>query len=631
MRRNRSLPIGCRSFFRKSTCRQLLGYSRGMAIHTEHETTHIRAATELFRQRCLLSDGSLFREGTPLWTAQNLAALHTAFVAAPDTSDRSFDVKFSDQLANQSTEVKRLAAEVVAVHFLFPVNIGGARKKQLVSNILSSAGEALPPDHEVSLAFDTGIGSGGPGINFRRHVELQFVIEFGVAWRKLTQPEAIERLEAPGWKFMEFVDEVPGAESAQTRHMLLHLLFPETFERIASGADKHHIGRVFGGLAGDEADSIDRRLFNIRQELEKLEPGEALDFYWSPLVEAWRDEAQGDAEVSPLDALLHKKQIVLYGPPGTSKTHRAKEIAAQLIRSAALKHKQWGAGRYFKEAAALEESVKAHVRVLQLHPAYSYEDFVRGLHLLDGGSTAYRPGFLLDLIEEMNGEPADARLPYVLILDEINRTDLSRLLGECFSLLENREATIELPGRNADGTRMQLKLPADLYVIGTMNLIDQSIEQIDFALRRRFFWFECPFNAHEMLRIIEKLWTDGPPTRRAWDRVRDDFARLAAAAAALNVAIHDSALLGAQYEIGHTYFFDAVAFLGEQLADAPRQRILLWHNGAPTKPVRDLWNLALRPLLREYLSGLDANARQTELGQLEETFFTMREPLGTEE
>lgn len=600
-----------------------------MAIHTEHEITHIRAATELFRQRCLLSDGSLFREGSPLWTAENFAALHKAFVGAPDTSDRSFDEKFREQLENQSPDVKRLAAEVVAVHFLFPTNVHGPRKRQMISDILSMSGDALPAEHEVSLAFDSGIGSAGPGIHFRRPFELQFVIEFGLAWRKLNQVEASARLEAPGWKFLEFIDGVPGAESAQTRHMLLHLLFPETFERIASGSEKHHIGRVFNGLAGDESDSIDRRLFTIRQELEGLQPGEDLDFYWSPLVEAWRDQTQSEGDISPVDALFHKKQIVLYGPPGTGKTHRAKAIAAQLIRSAALK--QWRAARYFKEAEALNQAIPTRIRRLQLHPAYSYEDFVRGLHLLDGGRTEYRPGFLLELIDEINREPAADRLPYVLILDEINRTDLSRLLGECFSLLEDRDATVELPGRNADGTRMQLKLPADLYVIGTMNLIDQSIEQIDFALRRRFFWLDCPFSAHEMLRIIEGKWEKARPAGRAWDRVQDDFARLAASAAALNEAIRESALLGSQYEIGHTYFFDAVAFLRDQLIDAPRQRILLWHNGGPTKPVRDLWNLALRPLLREYLSGLDANARQSELSRLEAIFFTMPEPLGAEE
>jgi 5-methylcytosine-specific restriction protein B len=379
-----------------------------MAIYTSHETKFIREATNLFRQRCLMSDGSLFREESKLWTTDNLEALHKAFVDAPDSSDRSFEAKFRDQLANQSSDVQRLAAEVVAVHFLFPTNIGARRKMQLVSDLLGMTGDALPKDHEVSRAFDSGIGSGGPGIHFRRPVEVEFVIEFALAWRKLTPAEAVERLGDP-WKFMEFIDEIPGAESAQTRHMLLNLLYPEYFERVASRAEKNRIVRVFEGLAPDESAGVDRRLFTIRQELEKLLPSDLLDFYWSPLVEAWRDESQAEADVSPIDALRHKKQIVLYGPPGTGKTHRAKSIAAQLIRSTALK--RWGAARYFREGKELDELILKRIRRLQLHPAYSYEDFVCGLHLVEGGRTQYRPGFLFDLIEEINREPANERLP----------------------------------------------------------------------------------------------------------------------------------------------------------------------------------------------------------------------------
>ena len=71
----------------------------------------------------------------------------------------------------------------------------------------------------------------------------------------------------------------------------------------------------------------------------------------------------------------------------------------------------------------------------------------------------------------MQAEQADQRLPHVLILDEMNRTDLSRMLGECFSLLENRDRPVRLPGTDGNGREMTLWLPPDLYVIGTMNLL----------------------------------------------------------------------------------------------------------------------------------------------------------------
>ena len=88
----------------------------------------------------------------------------------------------------------------------------------------------------------------------------------------------------------------------------------------------------------------------------------------------------------------------------------------------------------------------------------------------------------------MDPEP----LPWVLILDEINRTDLSRLLGEAFSALDDRDAQIDLPAVGGHAVD-PFKLPDDLFLIGTMNTIDQSVEQLDFAMRRRFFWLHSGF------------------------------------------------------------------------------------------------------------------------------------------
>ena len=202
-----------------------------------------------------------------------------------------------------------------------------------------------------------------------------------------------------------------------------------------------------------------------------------------------------------------------------------------------------GPARYFQSQTDIEAAIKNNVHRLQLHPSYSYEDFVRGLHISDTGATEYRAGYLPRLIEDIERQPREDRLPHVLILDEMNRTDLSRMLGECFSLLEDRNQTIELPARNGNGETLKLRIPDDLFVIGTMNLIDQSIEQIDFALRRRFLWLLCPFDAEALVGAAEAKWND-LKCGLAWDRVEADFRRLAGAATALNREIHDSPLLG---------------------------------------------------------------------------------------
>lgn len=369
-------------------------------------------------------------------------------------------------------------------------------------------------------------------------------------------------------------------------------------------------------LEADVTENFDRCLYAIREKLESLLDRKDFDFYRSPLVEVWNDSDESGEGNAPMDALRHKKQVVLYGPPGTGKTYRAKLIADRLIRSALLK--SLGPKAYFEkvQSGVIDNEIQDRIHRLQLHPAYGYEDFVRGLHINSSGATEYRLGDLPRLVARMKNE--DSGLPTVLILDEINRTDLSRMLGECFSLLEDRGQEIKLPGHDSEGKPMTLSIPHNLFVIGTMNLIDQSIEQMDFALRRRFLWVFCSFDGDALMSAAKHLW--GKHSRVEWARVEGDFLKLADAAKALNEEIHASALLGKQYEIGHTYLLDTVSFLKADLGEKPQT--FLWDKKGKAKlPVEQTWELSLKPLIDEYLSGLDANAHETEINRLKTVFL----------
>ena len=162
-----------------------------------------------------------------------------------------------------------------------------------------------------------------------------------------------------------------------------------------------------------------------------------------------------------LKRLRRKGQIVIQGPPGTGKTWIAERLARLLV----------GEGRGI-------------VDTIQFHPAYAYEDFVAGIApvVSAGGVLTYetKPGRFLefcDLAREAEGGPC------VLVIDELNRADVSRVFGEVMHLLEYREKPIRLANGPDDG---RFSIPANVFVVATMNSADRSLALLDHALRRRF-------------------------------------------------------------------------------------------------------------------------------------------------
>ena len=332
-----------------------------------------------------------------------------------------------------------------------------------------------------------------------------------------------------------------------------------------------------------------------------------------------------------LDALKYKQQIVLYGPPGTGKTHEAKALAAHFIRQEAMR--LWGPARYLQNQARVEELVGTQVVRRQLHPAYSYEDFIAGLRL-EGNATVPTKGHLLRLIDEIEHArancPDPAPLPWVLILDELNRADLSRLLGEVFSALDDRDTPIQLSAAGAENWP-PLRLPKELYIIGTMNLIDQAVEQLDFAFRRRFFWLLSGYREELIVPVVEQRWNELNLAempwlkRHPWDGVEPDVEILAGRATVLNEAISADPLLGAQYMVGHTYFFDIAGLIARWPRLRPKSSwrgYYLWSRGGrPLPPLQGLWAYSLQPLLSEYMAGVPSQHRERVLDALGSQFL----------
>ncbi len=581
----------------------------------------VDALVDRWKEECLVGDGSLLSEDRPLWTSGNLESFLETFVDREEyrQAGLDFEGKVNRQFEGADEDTRLLASELAVVHFLFVREaVSSDRKREVVGWFAGDFDlQATEGWDEVSRALDEGIGHPGRGFSQNRDQQLRYLADFCIRIKAL-DPEQRRAVMDSREALISHANGAPeDLANKEMRHVLLHLLRPDEFERMASGSHKQRVVEAFGvELLGEEnvPEDVDDALYLIRQELLKWDPqrdvlGEGeLDFFYSPLQEIWGFGTSLEAE-EDLPLLKHKKQMILYGPPGTGKTHRVRELASSLIRQSALD--KWGASRFFS-TEDLEEQIAERIEWRQLHPGYGYEEFVRGMQIAPDGSTQYVDGLLPRLVERIESEPEEERLPTVLVLDEINRTDLSRMLGEAFSLLENRYQSVDLAGINEDGQVATLRLPSDLYVIGTMNLIDQSVEEIDFALKRRFFWRPAGFQKDPIVTVAKERWTKSDP-RWGWDRAVGDFERLADRAEAMNRQIADSPHLGEQYEVGHTYFFDAVELALEDLrfslsfTGGP-----LWTSaGNPRVGLENLWKFSIGPLLETYLEGVGpTEARQ---------------------
>ena len=214
------------------------------------------------------------------------------------------------------------------------------------------------------------------------------------------------------------------------------------------------------------------------------------------------EESDGNENPPPLSALarnLHfpdnsflkeiewlldeKRQVIFQGPPGTGKTYVAKKMASHLAGS------------------------DERVTVVQFHPSYSYEDFVQGYRpaLLENGQPGFklRRGPLLRMAK-MAGDDPNPLSRYFLVIDEINRGNLGKILGELYFLLEYRDEAIRLQYAEDDEP---FKLPPNLYIIGTMNTADRSIAFVDLALRRRFSFVDFTI-AEEPIEGLLSRWLD---------------------------------------------------------------------------------------------------------------------------
>ena len=213
--------------------------------------------------------------------------------------------------------------------------------------------------------------------------------------------------------------------------------------------------------------------------------------------------------------LLNKKNIILQGAPGVGKTFTAKRLAYSIMG----------------------EEDNDRVECVQFHQSYSYEDFVMGYRPNDNGFSL-QEGVFYRFCRKAASRPANE--PFFFIIDEINRGNISRIFGELLMLIEKDYRGTKI-GLAYGGTKFYV--PENVHIIGMMNTADRSLALMDYALRRRFSFFE----------MAPAFESDGFKTYQ--DSLdSDNFNELMDVIRELNTDISRDESLGSGFCIGHSYF-----------------------------------------------------------------------------
>lgn len=333
-----------------------------------------------------------------------------------------------------------------------------------------------------------------------------------------------------------------------------------------------------------------------------------------------------DIETEIKQHLEETKAVILQGPPGTGKTYTARKVVEQYVNTEETEDSQtegntensddifnrlhewtWTSISRGKDFDAHEIGDKRDYNfpnvngddngeqslseldviweLIQLHPSYSYENFVRGVEIKTGNENdginfkeSDRLVVQLAKVAEV-ANSSDESTPVILVLDEINRCNLSDVLGELILTLEEDKRgdwPVRLqypPPENGEDDTGGFVLPENLYVIGTMNTADQSIAKIDYAIRRRFRFIEVPPDEEAITNFYEERKSE-----------ISDCETRSEIATSIMKGINDSNIEETRLEIGHSYFL----IKGER-------EIKDWKHALANRLAYDVF-----PLLREY-------------------------------
>ncbi len=286
---------------------------------------------------------------------------------------------------------------------------------------------------------------------------------------------------------------------------------------------------------------------NIEKQIAEYYNGEKF------LEEVYMDEESYNTLVA---LVRNKKNVILQGAPGVGKTFAAKRLAYSMIG--------------FEDNNC--------ITMIQFHQSYSYEDFIMGIRPTENGYKRH-PGVFYEFCKRAE---KDIENDYFFIIDEINRGNMSKIFGELLMLIEKDKRGRELKPLYTDEN---FSVPSNVYIIGMMNTADRSLAMLDYALRRRFVFFELKpaFKSDGFQKYQSELNSDR-------------FDKLINCVENLNAAITEDDSLGEGFCIGHSYFCNLNED-SEEVLDKALSRIV---------------EFELIPLLKEYWFDEPDKVRQWE-------------------
>ena len=292
--------------------------------------------------------------------------------------------------------------------------------------------------------------------------------------------------------------------------------------------------------------------------------------------------------------------IILWGPPGTSKTYTAELLVKSMLETEKL-----------EEVKFPNQSDKGCYELVQFHPNYAYEDFIGGIApQVTGNTLAYtlKEGVFKKFCDQAN-QNTDKK--YIFIIDEINRADLSSVFGELLYALEKRGQRVAIP--NFTENNYQFVIPPNVYLIGTMNNVDKSLVSFDLALRRRFSFVKMMPEMSVLDTMLTGYSIGDGMANSVEENNLDSYIKRCEW---LNERISTSQTLGLNenYQIGQAYFMKIKDFL-TKIEDKGKVMIT-------TLDLEKLWEYHLLPLVEEYLGArADEEGVKNELKNIKAEFI----------